>query len=129
MPLTEDDFASVKTLVERIISDIGQPFVTGKVIKRDEARSLIWLAEVGDQPIPCVAFNFNVSTYPEVGGKIVRRDVTTKVIVPKVGATVLVAFERGTRRLPRCIGEIQSLDYIQNALQEPVAGGGGGGSS
>jgi hypothetical protein len=224
MALSEDDFASIKTLVERTISDRGEPFITGKVIKRDVPRQLVWLAECGDQPIPVIDFklitnvygmaiadeaftlvtvggdpgfehswvnfgaphaacgflkdalgnvrikglvkngtiNTSVFTLPAAyrpsenllfsivegaGGharldvnadgtvipvngntsfislnvyfkgttsvKVQRRSEISNVVVPEVGATVLVAFERGTRRLPRCLGEIQSLEYVR----------------
>jgi hypothetical protein len=45
------------------------------------------------------------------GPSLQSRDVETKVDVPKVNDTVLVALEMGTRRLPRCLGVIQSQDY------------------
>jgi microcystin-dependent protein len=39
-----------------------------------------------------------------------KKPITT-VVLPKKGDTVLVAREMGTRRLPRCLGVLQSIDY------------------
>jgi hypothetical protein len=238
MPLTENDFASIKTLIDSAVGEIGQTFITGEVIKRDDQRKLIWIKELGDQPIPVVDFknmvdvysnvmpateiwhevgtagepafvngwrNYDAANYQTAGFKkdafgfvhlkglvstgtldiaaftlpvgyrpasfvheiilstnvaggirivgitgaspgqsgqvilgtpgittwfaldgvnfaaeppptpqIQKRSETSNVVVPAQGATVVVALERGTRRLPRCLGEIQSTEYIRS---------------
>jgi hypothetical protein len=233
MPITEEDFASIKTMIDSAVGEIGQTFITGQVIKRDAQRKLIWIKELGDQPIPVVDFNrmvdvysflatnedwhivgaagepafqngwvnfdadgsrparfrknalgtvfvegivkngtvnvpiftlpsgyrprsfaadINAIIYPCVANslygmglitstgdlalttgsnawfslhisfwadgvssppQVQKRSEISSIIVPAQGATVVVALERGTRRLPRCLGEIQSTEYIR----------------
>lgn len=122
MPITEPEWNSIRALVESVSADVSGArnfFTTGKVLKRDENKKLIWLEEFGDQPIPLVAFDYEVKYYdetpngttvPSTGAsspfKTKTKTVKAKVLVPKVGETVLVARELGTRRLPRCLGVI-----------------------
>lgn len=100
-------------------------FTTGKVIKRDVSKRLVWLEEFGDQPVPIVAFDYDVKYYDETPNgttvpasgsaspfKTKTKTVVTRVRVPNVGDTVLVARELGTRRLPRCLGVIQGKDWL-----------------
>jgi microcystin-dependent protein len=264
MPITEEEFTSIKTMIDSAVGEIGQTFITGKVIKRDELQKLVWIKELGDQPIPlvgvkgkvrvydtdlpvgamipfgssglpdefllCDGASYTTSAYPELfavvgylyggsgsnfllpdmrgrmpvgrdagqaefatlgtsggfkaitlttpqlpahshgwapgitvwcdggfnqnfiqagtsftvkgvtgtantgsdqahnnlqpyqvanyiikaqGSRTKVRDVVGEALVPEIGATILVALERGTRRLPRCLGEIQSTGYIK----------------
>ena len=226
MALTENDFASIKTMVNDAITEQGQTFLTSQVVKNDPLRKLVWVKELGDQPIPVIDFQQMVDIYSfaatveplhlvgaagepafqngwgnfasgyvpvafykdpfEVvhlqglafggtvnnaiftlpvgyrpsdshlfatdGGnaharvdiasngnvslsivgsghtslskisfraatpspeQIQKRSGSSNLVMPKEGETVLIAFERGTRRLPRCLGVIQSQDYIQ----------------
>ena len=46
------------------------------------------------------------------GSGIQPKDLKTEVAMPKPNDTVLIVLERGTHRLPRCIGVIQSKDYM-----------------
>lgn len=232
--LTENDFASIKTMIDSAVGEIGQTLITSQVLKRDEARKLVWISELGDQPIPVVDFNRMVDVYSfanytdtwhyvgaagepafqngwtnydasnysstafwkdpfgivhikgfvrsgtlsaaaftlpagyrpalalhlpaaangayattRIGGEISgitgigigevqpsvnntwysleaitfpaaptpaqlqKRSEISAIQVPALGDTVVVALERGTRRLPRCLGVIQSTDYIR----------------
>lgn len=122
MPITEPEWNSIRSLIENVSADVSGArgfFTTGKVIKRDEGKKIVWLEEFGDQPIPLVAFTYNVKYYDETpGGTTVpstgspsphttrTKTVKAEIQVPKVGETVLVARELGTRRLPRCLGVI-----------------------
>ena len=46
------------------------------------------------------------------GQGVQPKDLKTEVAMPKVGDTVLIVLEMGTHRLPRCVGVIQSKDYM-----------------
>jgi microcystin-dependent protein len=61
--LTENDFASIKTMIDSAVGEIGLTFITGEVIKRDELRKLVWIKELGDQPIPLVGLKGAVRVY------------------------------------------------------------------
>jgi hypothetical protein len=63
MPISEEEFASIKTMIDAAVGEIGQTFITGEVIKRDEANKLVWIKELGDQPIPVVDFQRTVDVY------------------------------------------------------------------
>jgi len=63
MALTESDFASIQTMVNGAIAEQGQTFLTSQVVKRDEIRKLIWVKELGDQPIPLVGLKATVRVY------------------------------------------------------------------
>jgi hypothetical protein len=104
----------------------------GKVVRRDEAKKLVWLEEFGAMAIPLVYFGFTfehfdtepignvTSGQPVNTQKTLRRDVTktnphyqVQVMVPRVGQIVCVLNPAGTRRFPMCIGVIQGTDYWQ----------------
>jgi hypothetical protein len=76
--------------------------VYGKVVKRDESRKLVWLSEFGDQPIPLVGFNGTAKVYIQGVVKLLK----IKHEVPKVGQTVVVLRQLGSRRLPKCVGVV-----------------------
>jgi len=123
--ISEPEWESIATLVNKLMRQKGEYFVTGKVIQRDEVKKLIWLKEFGDQAIPVVGFDYEVTYYDETPGGVVTTAVganadfktkakkaKVKVMVPKIGQSVLVAREFGTRRLPRCLGVIQGTGWI-----------------
>jgi len=123
--ISEPEWESIATLVNKLMRQKGEYFVTGKVIQRDEVKKLIWLKEFGDQAIPVVGFDYEVTYYDETPSGVNTTTVGTgadfktrakkakvKVVVPKIGQSVLVAREFGTRRLPRCLGVIQGTGWI-----------------
>lgn len=129
MPITEGEWASIRSLVDVAVGETvgnrGSYFTTGKVIKRDEAKRLVWLEDFGDQAIPLVGFKYEIKYYDEtpngtvgvaVGAAQPFRTRTKTIVVtpqvPKVGEIVVVAREMGTRRLPRCLGVILGKDWV-----------------
>lgn len=113
MPLNEGDFRSIRALIEKLLGQKGEYFLTGKVIKRDEDKKLVWLAEFGDQAIPLVALDYEVKYYDtDQLGNTQLKFAKVKPLVPKVGQTVVVARELGSRRLPRLIGVLQGTGWI-----------------
>lgn len=116
MPILEAEWTSIRSMIERVVADIAgrrdSYFITGKVIKRDEGKRLVWLKEFGDQPIPIVSFDYTVKYYDDTTTGTKVKTAKAKVDVPKIGATVLVARELGSRRLPRCLGIIQGIDWL-----------------
>jgi len=129
MPISEPEWTSIHTLIEQVAPAVSgrldSYFFTGKVIKRDEKNKCVYLKEFGDQPIPLVYFDFEVKYYDETPKgttsvaagnsqphKTRTKTVNVTVKVPKVGQSVLVVRELGTRRLPRCLGVIQGKNWI-----------------
>lgn len=126
MPIEDSDWRKIY----KAINDSQPPptIVQGEVVKADPLNNLIWLSEFGDQPIPLFMFDFTVKYYDtqptvatgsaspyDVGHKVVPK--TTKVLdvkikCPKVGDTVLVLKQYGTSRLPKCIGVLQSKNFL-----------------
>lgn len=104
----------------------------GKVVRRDQAKRLVWLEEFGDLAIPLVYFGYTfehfdteptgnvVAGVPMPTIKTLRRDTTqtnphyqVTVMVPAVGQMVAILNPRGTKRFPMCVGVIQGKDYWQ----------------
>jgi hypothetical protein len=117
MPISEPEWLSVASMVEKIVKRIigtrADFFVTGKVSKVDKANKCIFMKEFGDQPIPIVGFDSEVKYYDtDNTGKIIAKKATVTVVMPKVGATVLVAREMGLRRMPRCLGVVQGKNWM-----------------
>ena len=110
--ISEGEWESIAKFVEKIFRKKGEYFVTGKVIKRDEKKKLIWMKEFGDQAIPIVGFDYEVTYYDKSDTGVEPKKAKVKLLVPKVGQSVLVAREFGTRRLPRCLGVIQGTGWI-----------------
>jgi hypothetical protein len=55
----------------------------------------------------------------KVGGSPVTEKLAKiSVALPAVGETVMLALERGTRRLPRCLGVLKSKNFIVTTLDE-----------
>lgn len=115
----------VEKIVKRIAGTKADYFITGKVVKVDKKNKCIFMKEFGDQPIPIVGFDYEVKYYDEtprgtngvaVGAaqpfKTKVKTAKVTVVMPKVGSTVVVAREMGTRRMPRCLGVIQGKKWI-----------------
>lgn len=111
--ISEREWAALYDFVEKQISKRGQYFVTGTVVKRDSDKGLIWLSELGDQPIPIVGFDLEVKYYDtDNAGITTQKKAKVKTLVPQIGQSVLVARELGVDRIPRCLGVIQGTDWI-----------------
>lgn len=120
--LDHDDWQAIFKLFQR---DRPDPVAVCKVTKADPIKNLVWAAEeFGTQAIPIFAFNYNVKYYdirpnsatPVTSGQVapietVVKKVVTTVICPSVGDTILVLRQRSSRRLPRCIGVLQSTGF------------------
>jgi hypothetical protein len=101
----------------------SEAITQGTVIKRDLKRHVIFMKEFGTTPIPILAFNYEVNYFdvqpfgstPNAGQPMPKKRFAKKVIakpqLPKVGDTVLVLKHLGSRRLPKCIGIIQSKNF------------------
>lgn len=129
MALSQSDWREIQKMVGRMVGQIGQAFVQGEVVKSDPTKKLVWLKEFGDQPIPLIAFDYQVKYYynepfgntTAVGNPVNTRMKTKKtqayskeveVLCPKPGDIVLVAQHMGSRRLPKCLGVIKSKNYV-----------------
>jgi hypothetical protein len=113
MPLHEGDFKSIRVLIEKMLGQKGEYFITGTVIKRDTAHKLIWMAEFGDQAIPLVGLNYTVKYYDtDQNGLVSAKQAVVSPVLPAIGETVLVARELGSRRLPRLLGVLQGTGWI-----------------
>jgi hypothetical protein len=126
MGLNSEDFASIATHVElevgRLIGRRRDPFFSAIVTKRDTDNNLIWIKEIPDQPIPLVGFDYEITYYDEsprgTGGggsfKTYKKTAKAKLMVPKVGEVVLIVREMSYDGHPRCLGVIQSTNFIQD---------------
>lgn len=129
MALNHNDWREIQSYVSKVVGQVGEPFVQGKVVKADPVKNLIWLAEFGDQPIPILAFDYEVKYFYQepfgnttgVGTPVQKRLKSrktkvsakeVKVLCPKKGDVVLVARHMGSRRLPKCLGVIKSKGYM-----------------
>lgn len=129
MPLSKDDWREIQSFVTQIVAQHGEAFIQSKVIKSDAVNKLVWIKELGDQPIPLLAFDYQVKYYynepfgntTTVGTAANARQRSRKtlaytkeveVLVPRVGDIVLVALHYGSRRLPKCLGVIKSKNYV-----------------
>jgi hypothetical protein len=115
--ISEQEWNSVRTFCERISAQVSgrrsEFFETGTVAKRDEVNKLIWLKGFSNDPIPVVAFDYEVKYYDtDKNGHVHVRKAKVTPVVPKVGQTVLVAYEMGVSRLPRCLGVVQGKNWI-----------------
>lgn len=130
--LSQDDWREIQRYVNRALSQQGQSFVQGVVVKSDPIKKLIWLKEFGDQPIPLISFDYQVKYYYNepfgnttgVGTAVNARMKSRKtqayskevdILCPRVGDVVLVAQHLGSRRLPKCLGVIKSKNYVTGA--------------
>lgn len=136
MPLSRDDVREIQRMVNTVVGQVGEPFVVGIVIDNDQVKKLVWLREFGDQPIPIIAFDYQVKYYVKqptsnnvFGAAFGALSIKTAIIprftkaysneveilVPQVGDTVLVARHLGSDRLPKCLGVVKGTDYIQTS--------------
>lgn len=112
--LTEADWNNIYKVIRSEITPTE--IIFGEVIKRDVKHRLVWVDELGDQPIPLVGFNNNVTVYDvepfenivdvdlDVQSSSRQRVFTSDVIVPQVGEVVMILRQFGQNRLPHCIG-------------------------
>lgn len=120
MALSAQDWQQIQEFVNRIISKTGEAFIQGKVVKSDPTRRVVWLREFGDTPIPLIGFDYRVKyRYKETDGtttvaKTKPHSDDVEILTPRVGDTVLVAQQFGTRRLPKCLGVIKSVRYVES---------------
>lgn len=115
--ISEPEWNSIRALAEKVATQVSgrraDYFQTGKVVKRDEDNRLVWLQGFANDPIPIVDFEHEVRYYDtnENGDVTVRRAIVSPV-VPRVGQIVVVAYESGISRLPRCIGVLMGQNWI-----------------
>jgi hypothetical protein len=123
--ITDEEWASIANLVTKEIGRaVGRrrdPFIIAKVIKNDEVDMLVWIKEIKDQPIPLMAFDYEVDYYDEsprgasAGSyKVYKKTSEARLLCPKVGDTILVAREMGSDFLPRCLGVLHSRNFIRD---------------
>ena len=115
--ISEQEWNSIRAVAEKVAAEVcgkrSEFFQTGTVAKRDEVNRLVWLKGHSDEPIPIVDFEHEVRYYDtdENGDAIVRK---AKIMpsVPRVGQTVVVVYEMGISRLPRCIGVLMGKNWV-----------------
>jgi hypothetical protein len=119
MPISEPEWNSIRELAERVSRSVSgrrsEFFQTGIVTKRDMKNRLIWLKGFGNDPIPIIDFEHEVKYYDtDENGDAIVRSAKVQTVVPRVGQAVLVAYEMGVSRNPRCLGVIQSTNWFQS---------------
>jgi hypothetical protein len=131
MPLNAEDFSSIRTFIERVVGEFtgrrDEFHLTSRVMKNDKLKKLVWVAELGDQPIPIVGFDYTVKYYsveptgssesPGISVSLgdfrtLKKTAKAEVVVPAVGEIVFIVLERGSKKLPRCLGKIQGRDWM-----------------
>lgn len=114
MPITEGEWASIATMVQRIVGRGGKDhFLSATVIKRDTANGNVYVRELADQAIPVVAHSLNVKYYDtDNTGVINVKNAVVTPAIPKVGDHIFIVFEMGDRSLPRCIGVVQGKNWL-----------------
>jgi hypothetical protein len=124
MAITEPEWASIRALVQRMVGHGGKDnFFSARVVKNDVAKKLVWVQELGNQPIPLVGFDYSVKFYDtNASGTVLPQTAVASPKVPDVGDTVFIVKEMGAQSLPRCLGTIQGRGWI---LPEDETGFGG----
>jgi hypothetical protein len=118
MAISDAEWESIRQLIDRKGSSRAEEFYTGKVVKVDSTNRNVYLTQFGQQPIPIVAQDFQITYYDSVWNESLKRNVSQKktakatVIMPKKGDIVLVAREMGTARLPRCLGKVLGAKWV-----------------
>lgn len=116
--IEDADWTAIQEFVNRRVSQVGEPFIQGKVVKVDALRKVVFLKEFGDTPIPIVGFDHQVKySFKESSGATTIKKTKAysnevEILVPRVGDLVLIAQMFGTRRLPKCLGVIKSKRYV-----------------
>lgn len=112
MGLSRTDWSNIDRRINEIVRLSTAPvFTQGTVIKADPDRNLIWLRELGDQPVPLFTFDYKVTYYDTQALGLIRRDAIVKPKCPQVGDVVLVAKQYGSRSLPKCLGVLRSRGF------------------
>jgi hypothetical protein len=120
MQFTTRHWAEIEARIKSLIAKRGEAFIQARVARSDPVRNLIWIRELGDTPIPLIAFDYEVKVYDQtpdgtnygsVGDPAtyttnVRTYITT-VVTPLPGEIVLVARHLGSDRLPKCLGVVK----------------------
>ena len=126
MPLTSEDFNSIARHVElevgRLMGRKRDWLFMAEVTKRDTENKLVWVKELGDQPIPLVGFDYEVTYYDESprgtsgGGSFhtYKKTAKAEVQVPLKGEMILIIFELAYGARPRCFGVVQSKNFTQD---------------
>jgi hypothetical protein len=102
-------------LIFEVVSSSQAPseIVCGRVIKSDAKRKLVWLEELGDQPIPLVGFRGYLRYLEkDANGAAQSKRIEIDYDVPSVGDTVAVLKQSGENRLSKCVGVILSTGYV-----------------
>lgn len=110
--LAYDDWNQIQSRISALIAQAGVSFVQGEVIKRDDVKKLVWIEELGTTPIPIIGFDYEFLVYDETPTETRAYTLLIKPKCPDIGDTILVALHLGAHRLPKCIGKIQSKDWI-----------------
>ncbi len=114
MPLDQRDWRRIQNLIDELARAQPDYFSQDKVISVDEHRHVVFVKSFGDQPIPLFAFEYDVNTLDTLkNGKTKMRHTVAKPRMPKKGDTVLIARHMGSRRLPKCIGILQSTHFVE----------------
>ncbi len=112
--ISEAEWSSISNLVTRIIGQSvpRRHFITGVVVKNDTNSNLVWVKELGAQPIPVVGFDYDVKSYDtDSSGNVTVRHFTATPKTPEVGQHVVIALELG-EAIPRCLGIVQGQNWI-----------------
>lgn len=119
--LSKTDWFNIDRRIENIVGKFSSPTLAqGIVIKADANKNLVWLKEFGDQPIPVYTFDYDIKYYDTQPTGVSGATVNTRLVVkkavvtpkcPKVGETVLILKQFGSRALPKCIGVLRSRDF------------------
>ncbi len=113
------EWESIGKMIERVMRKTGGYVSQGKVIDRDANRKVIFLEGFGSQPIPIFGFNYRLKYYDtQSDGSVKVRYLDIEPTLPEIGETVLIIKQQGTRRLPRCVGVLQSTGFVNLDPQE-----------
>lgn len=84
-----------------------------------------WLADASSQAVTdgwayCYLVFADTPSVPSLSqtNTVVEKEAKGDLVIPKVGDSVLIALERGSTRLPRCVGILQSTNYILTSLDD-----------
>jgi hypothetical protein len=94
--IQQEEWASIRALVDDAFRKRGSEITQGTVIKRDEQRRVVWVKEFGDDPIPVVGHG--TEAYVMQGGT--RKTITIPPAIPDVGETIIIGMVGG---FPKCL--------------------------
>lgn len=119
MAIEKEEWESIGGLVQTVMRKKGGFVAQGVVVGVDEDRRVIFLAGFGRQPIPVFGFKHKLQYYDtEPSGEVKVRYAELEPLLPKVGETVLIVKQQGSRRLPKCVGVLQSTGFVNLEPQE-----------